>query len=113
MTSPLQRKLKIAGPTVVTANRLADGAVVWLSATGGWTDRIGTAAVGATSDEVLRLLDIAHGDENTAVGAYPAPVRIGADGTIEPANLRERIRAGGPTVALPTGVLPAAAAKAA
>ncbi|MBP2150619.1 MULTISPECIES: DUF2849 domain-containing protein [Xanthobacter] len=108
MTSPLQRKLKIAGPTVVTANRLADGAVVWLSATGGWTDHIGAAAVGATSEEVLRLLDIAHGDENTAVGAYPAPVRLGADGAIEPANLRERIRAGGPTVALPAGASVAA-----
>ena len=113
MTSPLQRKLKIAGPTVVTANRLADGAVVWLSPAGGWTDRIGEAAVGSTGDEVLRLLDIAHGDENTAVGAYPAPVRLGADGRIEPANLRERIRVSGPTVALPTGVLPTASAKAA
>ncbi len=108
MTSPLQRKLKIAGPTVVTANRLADGAVVWLSPAGGWTDSIGAAAVESTSEDVLRLLDIAHGDENTAVGAYPAPVRIGADGSIEPANLRERIRVSGPTVALPAGASAAA-----
>jgi len=27
MTSPLQQKLKITGPVVVTANRLGDGAV--------------------------------------------------------------------------------------
>ena len=29
MTSPLQQKLKITGPVVVTANRLSDGAVVY------------------------------------------------------------------------------------
>lgn len=109
MTSPLQRKLKIAGPTVVTANRLADGIVVWLSPAGQWTETIGAAAVGTTSEEVGRLLDIAHADENTAVSAYPAPVRLDADGTPQPANLRERIRVAGPTIALPTSALPGAA----
>ncbi|MEP9352141.1 DUF2849 domain-containing protein [Xanthobacter sp. KR7-65] len=101
MTSPLQRKLKISGPTVVTANRLADGLVVWLTPAGGWTATLSEAAVGATSEEVSRLLDIAHTDENTAVGAYPAPVRLAGDGTPEPANLRERIRVAGPTISLP------------
>lgn len=103
MTSPLQRKLKIAGPTVVTANRLADGIVVWLSPSGTWTDAIDAAAVGSTSEEVLRLLDMAHADEITAVGAYPAPVHLAGDGTPRPANLRERIRVAGPTIALPAG----------
>ena len=28
MTSPLQQKLKVTGPVVITANRLGDGAVV-------------------------------------------------------------------------------------
>ena len=32
MTSPLQQKLKITGPSVVTANSLADGAVVYRTA---------------------------------------------------------------------------------
>ena len=32
MTSPLQQKLKINGPVVVTANRLGDGAVVYRTA---------------------------------------------------------------------------------
>lgn len=109
MTSPLQRKLKIAGPTVVTANRLADGVVVWLTADGRWSETLAQAAVSTSADEVGRLLDLAHGDENTAVGAYPAPVRSAADGSVEPANLRERIRVGGPTIALPTDPLPGAA----
>ena len=30
MTSPLQQKLKVTGPVVITANRLGDGAVVYL-----------------------------------------------------------------------------------
>lgn len=100
MTSPLQRKLKINGPTVVTANRLADGISVWLTAGGSWSETIADAVVGTTSDEVLRLLDIAHADENTAVGAYPAAVRLSAEGKPEPANLRERIRVAGPTIFL-------------
>ncbi|QRG04742.1 DUF2849 domain-containing protein [Xanthobacter dioxanivorans] len=101
MTSPLQRKLKITGPTVVTANRLADGVVVWLTADGRWTETIGEAAVAGSSEAVDALLDVAHADENTAVGAYPARVDIAANGTPAPANLRERIRVGGPTVSLP------------
>jgi len=36
MTSPLQQKLKITGPVVITANRLDDGAVVYRTADGGW-----------------------------------------------------------------------------
>ncbi|MFS8037637.1 DUF2849 domain-containing protein [Xanthobacter sp. AM11] len=101
MTSPLQRKLRITGPTVVTANRLADGASVWLTASGGWSTTLADAAVAATGDAVGALLDRAHADENTAVGAYPASVVLSGDGTPQPANLRERIRAAGPTIALP------------
>lgn len=101
MTSPLQRKLKITGPTVVTANRLSDGISVWLTPASAWSERIAEAAVATTADEVHRLLDIAHADEITAVGAYPAVVTLAGDGTPQPANLRERIRVSGPTVALP------------
>lgn len=101
MTSPLQRKLKITGPTVVTANRLADGVSVWLTASGHWSEALADAAVATTSDHVHQLLDVAHGDENTAVGAYPASVTVSGDGTPQPANLRERIRVAGPTIALP------------
>ena len=34
MTSPLQQKLKVTGPVVITANRLGDGAVVYRTADG-------------------------------------------------------------------------------
>ena len=45
MTSPLQQKLKITGPVVVTANRLGDGAVIYRSPDGVWTTDLATAAV--------------------------------------------------------------------
>ena len=45
MTSPLEQKIKVTGPVVVTANRLGDGAVVYRSADGGWTTNLGDAAI--------------------------------------------------------------------
>ncbi len=48
MTSPLQRKLKIIGPVIVTANRLGDGAVIYRTGAGQWTTQLELAAV-ATS----------------------------------------------------------------
>ncbi len=101
MTSPLQQKLKITGPTAITANRLTDGAVVWFTADHGWSAAITDAAVATTSEAALALLNAAQADEITAVGAYAARVAI-EDGRAQPLNLRERIRVGGPTIALET-----------
>jgi hypothetical protein len=99
MTSPLQQKLKITGPVVVTANRLGDGAVVYRTADGHWTTRLEQAAVVTTAPAASDLLAAAADDG--AVGAYVAPVHREPDGTVSPANLREIIRHGGPTIDLP------------
>jgi hypothetical protein len=98
MTSPLQQKLKITGPVVVTANRLGDGAVVYRTRDGSWSARLDEAAVVSTTPAATELLAAAVADDISAVGAYVAPVRIGADGRPEPGNLRESIRHAGPTV---------------
>jgi len=98
MTSPLQQKLKITGPVVVTANRLTDGAVVYWRADGGWTMRLGGAAVAISAAAARELLAAASVDQTRAVGAYIAPVKIAADGELQPGNLREAIRSTGPTV---------------
>ena len=98
MTSPLEQKLKITGPVVVTANRLGDGAVVYRSREGNWSTRLDEAAVVSTAPAATELLAAALADDISAVGAYVAPVRIGADGQPEPGNLRESIRNAGPTV---------------
>src|SRR5258708_5594015 len=98
MTSPLQQKLKITGPVVVTANRLGDGAVVYRTRDGNWSTRLDEAAVVSTAPAATELLAAAVADDISAVGAYVAPVRHGADGPPEPGNLRESIRNAGPTV---------------
>jgi hypothetical protein len=101
MTSPLQQKIKITGPVVVTANRTADGIVVYLRADGAWTTMLGEAAVTTEAARARELLGVGLADDLRAVGPYIAPVKLAHDGGIEPGNLRERIRVEGPTIALP------------
>ncbi len=101
MTSPLQQKLRITGPVVVTANRLTDGAVVYRTIEGRWSSDLEHAAVVTTVPAATELLVASVADDKAAVGAYVAPVRLGAGGRYEPGNLRESIRRAGPTIALP------------
>jgi hypothetical protein len=101
MTSPLEQKLKITGPVVITANRLGDGAVVYRAADGQWTTQFARAAVATTATVAAQSLQAANADELVAVGAYVAPVETEPDGAMRPGNLRESIRMNGPTIALP------------
>jgi hypothetical protein len=99
MTSPLQQKMKVAGPVVVTANRLADGAVIYRTSDDRWSTKLAAASVVTTSDAANALLAGARADLRI-VDAYVAPVEL--DGAApRPGNLRERIRAAGPTIRLP------------
>ena len=102
MTSPLeQKKLKINGPHVVTANRTGDGAVIWRTASKGWSTNLSDSVVVRTSDDARALLAESVADDVGAVGAYIAPVEINDTGEIKPGNLRERIRSAGLTIDLP------------
>lgn len=101
MTSPLQQKIKITGPSVVTANRTTDGVVIYRTAKGGWSTDLADAAIVREAEPARALLAAATADDVGAVGAYIAPVEIGADGGIHPGNLREKIRRNGVTIALP------------
>jgi hypothetical protein len=101
MTSPLDQKLKIAGLSVITANRLSDGAVVYRAADGGWTTQLEQAAVVTTAPAAAELLTAANAEGLVAVGAYVAPVKSEPNGGMQPGNLREAIRLNGPTIALP------------
>jgi Protein of unknown function (DUF2849) len=98
MTSPLQQKLKITGPVVVTANRLGDGAVVYRTLGGTWSTALVEAAVVDTVPAAIALLSESVADDIGAVGAYVAPVQFDADGRPQPGNLREQIRLTGPTI---------------
>jgi hypothetical protein len=103
MTSPLQQKLKIAGPGVVTGNRLFDGAVVYRSVERGWTSDLAAATVVTTAAAATELLAAAVADKLAVIDAYVAPVVVSADRQVLPGNLREHIRSTGPTIALPAG----------
>ena len=37
MTSPLEQKIRITGPSIVTANRTCDGAVIYRNRAKGWS----------------------------------------------------------------------------
>jgi hypothetical protein len=100
MTSPLEQKIKIAGPSVVTANRTFDGVVIWRTGTRAWSTDLADAAVVRTADDARKLLAEAVGDDLGAVGSYIAPVEL-KDGKVLPGNLRERIRLKGTTIELP------------
>jgi hypothetical protein len=102
MTSPLEQKIKITGPVVVTANRVGDGAVVYRRADGGWTTALTAAAVATDAPAAQALVKAAVADDLRAVGSYIAPVNLTRDGEIRPGNLREHIRLRGPTIDLPT-----------
>jgi hypothetical protein len=101
MTSPLQQKIKITGPVVVTANRVGDGAVVYWRADGGWTTALDGAAVTANVETARELVQAATADGLRAVDPYIAPVKLTRDGEVRPGNLRELIRLSGPTIDLP------------
>ncbi|NOJ46820.1 DUF2849 domain-containing protein [Bradyrhizobium archetypum] len=100
MTSPLeQKKIRIAGPSVVTANRTWDGVVVYRTAQQGWSTVLSDAAIVSTSDDARALLAESVADDVGAVGAYIAPVELNG-GVIKPGNLREHIRSKGVTIDL-------------
>jgi hypothetical protein len=105
MTSPLeQKKIRIAGPSIVTANRTWDGAVIYRTAGRAWSPELSDAAIVRTSDDARALLAESVADDLGAIGAYIAPVEIDDGGRIEPGNLREQIRRSGVTIGLPVQV---------
>jgi Protein of unknown function (DUF2849) len=107
MTSPLeQKKIKITGPSIVTANRTWDGAVIYRTAQKDWSTDLSNAAIVRASDEARALLAESVADDLGAIGAYIAPVEITDGGKVEPGNLREQIRHSGVTIGLPAIGLP-------
>ena len=100
MTSPLQQKIKITGPSMVTANRTWDGVVIYRTAAKDWSTNLSDAAIVRTADDARALLIEATADDVGAIGPYIAPVELKDGGKIEPGNLREQIRSEGLTIDL-------------
>ncbi|MBK8909066.1 MAG: DUF2849 domain-containing protein [Rhodospirillales bacterium] len=84
---------------VVTANRLADGRVVYLAGSGDWSSRIGDSQVAADPDTAAQIMATADAAaaQQIVVEPYLIPV-VTENGLVRPIRYRERIRAGGPSV---------------
>ncbi len=84
---------------IVTANRLADGVVVFQDADGGWAEDFACAAVHADALAVKTALALAG--EAVALSRIVDPYAVAVElrnGHYAPKSLREAIRASGPTV---------------
>lgn len=83
-------------PSVVTANDLFEGDVVYLTASGAWTRRLRDSQLFADEESAQDALAAAQAQPDRLVGAYLAPARKGSDGP-QPEHFREAFRARGPS----------------
>jgi hypothetical protein len=81
-------------PSVVTANRLVDGIVVYLAPDGSWTEDLNRAWRGETELEIKELEAVANKavKDRKVVAAYPMDVAV-ENGDVRALSVRERIRA--------------------
>ena len=84
---------------VATANRLSDGAVVFLTRAASWSEVIDNAVVALEPRAAAALGEHGKAAEaaNHVTGSYVIDVER-RDGRVLPLHIRERIRALGPTV---------------
>jgi len=85
--------------SVLTANRLRDGTVVFLDFEGAWSETLVAAVVARSPDEVRALKDRGSYDatRNIVVEPYLIEVHETASGLL-PIRYRERVRTAGPSV---------------
>ena len=89
---------------VISANRLDNGTVVYLTAYGDWTERLAQAQVTDGEDQGEAALDVAFGAVEACIVVDPYLIDIDdRDGERRPTLNRELIRAEGPTVRLDLG----------
>lgn len=86
-------------PDVISANRLADGLVVFQTQDQNWSEDFNRAAVWPDAAVTSAALARAKEDEqaNLVVEPYAVPVDV-RNGHVAPKALREAIRAAGPTI---------------
>jgi hypothetical protein len=82
---------------VASANRLADGVVVFLDDAGDWTVRLDRAAIARDKRGGEILLERAKAESWNVVDPFLVAVTEDDDGTLSPISLREKIRASGLT----------------
>ena len=86
-------------PQMIIANRLVDGAVVFLAPGKGWTTAIADGVVIEDDAEAQRLLGAVKQLEARSPVIDPQAIQVRVDGAaVRPVEIRELIRAFGPTV---------------
>ncbi|MBI1239043.1 MAG: DUF2849 domain-containing protein [Alphaproteobacteria bacterium] len=86
-------------PEVLTANRLADGEVVYLADGEAWVGDLSGARLAHTKDEAAALEAIGQNAVRQLKVVAPYLIAVeGAGGALSVKSARERIRAAGPTV---------------
>jgi len=84
---------------VVTANRLIDGDVVYLTAKGDWSDWLDDSGPAETPEHEAALLDLAAQAVHARLVVDPYLMPVAQDeGHLRPLSQREIIRAAGPSV---------------
>src|SRR5262245_22826211 len=84
---------------ILTANRLRDGAVVFLNFDGDWVQTLAGAVIARSPDEVrgLEARGVHDAARNLVVDPYLAEMREVA-GALQPLRQRERVRLAGPSI---------------
>ena len=86
-------------PQMIIANRLCDGAVVFLAPNQAWEPAIGAGTLIDDEAEATRLMAVAKRDEGECRVIDPQLIEVEVrDGNPRPTAIREAIRAFGPTV---------------
>ena len=86
-------------PQMIIANRLRDGAVVFLAASEAWEPKIAAGAVIENEADATRLMALAKRHETECQVIDPQLIEVEVDGgSPRPTAIREAIRAFGPTV---------------
>ncbi|MBS0540798.1 MAG: DUF2849 domain-containing protein [Proteobacteria bacterium] len=83
--------------TVASANRLADGVVVFLDDKGHWTRHLEQAALARDKRASELLLARARAESFSVVDPFLVAVAEDEQGDLEPISLREKIRVSGLT----------------
>jgi hypothetical protein len=85
-------------PSIATANDLRSGAVVFRHADGSWSPDVARAEVADTREAADTLLARARADHEACIVVEPVLIPVVRQaGQLRPAELRELIRASGPT----------------
>ena len=83
--------------SIITANRLTDGVVVWLDPNDRWTTDLQTASVFDAASVQPKLQKVQDRDRNFVVDVREIATRL-SEGSLVPTARRERLRGAGPSV---------------